>query len=106
MRCNKCGLLECPCQQGSETKSGSGLPGTELRKIIPRILKPKDCKCADVAAWMDKIGPEGCIRNFQKIVDHLVKQAESSLIGSVTTRAMRESQAKKWLQEAIMRAES
>ena len=77
--------------------------GTELRNIIPKILKGKACKCEDVAAWMDRIGIEGCEKNYEKLVDHLVSQAKRITVG-MAPAGVAEKVARKWLDQAIQQA--
>lgn len=101
--CLSCGSLDprsCPCNRPL------GGPGTELREIIPKFLKGKDCGCEDVAAYMDRIGPDGCRRNREKLVNHLVSQSAKLALGSVVPEKMRRAQAEKWLAQAIERAEA
>lgn len=77
--------------------------GTELRNIIPKVLKGKSCKCEDVAAWMDRIGVEGCEKNYEKLVDHLVSQAKRITVG-MAPAGVAEKVARKWLDQAIQQA--
>lgn len=71
-------------EQRAITRRGHGGPGTELTKIIawwqkrcPRmqLSKVRGCGCKAMARWMDKLGPDGCEQNIEKIVDKLQAEA-------------------------------
>jgi hypothetical protein len=57
-------------------------PGTELHAILGELgIKPKaGCGCAQWAAWMNRVGTEGCRQHHAAIVQHLHEQAD---LGSV-----------------------
>lgn len=80
-------------------------PGSELRDIIPKFLKRKNCDCEDVATYMDRIGPQGCRKNWGKLVKHLASQAAKNPLGMVAPKKARELMAERWLQQAIERTE-
>lgn len=104
MMCTVCGQPDsrnCLCSSPQPL----ALVGSELRDIIPKFLKTKSCKCEDVAAWMDRIGIEGCEKNREKIIDHLVSQAKKMTMGA-TPGAAAKLVAEKWLDKAIANAKA
>ena len=81
-------------------------PGTILKRMIPGILKRRNCGCGDIAKQMDTWGVSGCERNKKHIVRHLVNQARQNrllrLFGERPARIV----AEHWVSQAIERARS
>lgn len=88
LRCKKCGeevlsRYADPSmrQQKCDGKPKPKGPGIELRRVFHVLgIKPaKNCKCKQFAAWMDKLGVEGCRTQRVEIADKL--QAKSKEFG-------------------------
>lgn len=60
-------------------------PGAELQKIIAwwqkrfpwfDLSEHKDCTCASVSKWMNTLGPDGCEKKIEQILDRLEAEAK------------------------------
>ena len=86
-----------------EERLGEGV-GTELFKIIPKILEKSSCSCKSYAKKMNVWGPATCQRNREVIVQHLVSRSkERPMFGWMPESATR-AVANKLLSTAIHRA--
>lgn len=117
MKCHACGndypgitkRLFCSCGAKTESpipsKRPEGKVGTELAAIIPRIFrKSKKCDCMAFAYEMDTWGIAGCIKHYDEIIDHLVRQANRRWFLRMFPDATKEAKAREWLDLAIDKA--
>ena len=79
-------------------------PGTEFKKLIPKVMQHAGCGCNDYARKMDRWGPDLCEKRFYEIVAHLVNKAKSSRVLKMLPEGITKHQAEKWLAEAIRRS--
>lgn len=79
-------------------------PGTILKKMIPEILKPRNCGCGDIAKQMDAWGVSGCERNKKHIVRHLVSQARQNRLLRLFGERPARTVAEHWVSQAIEQA--
>jgi hypothetical protein len=58
-------------------------PGTALANTIPdwAVQFKKGCGCKDMQKKMDRWGVEGCQKNFDFIVTHLMSQSDKLIPG-------------------------
>ena len=82
-----------------------GLVGTELKKLIPKMLEHTGCGCTAYAHQMDAWGVAGCRQRFDEIVEHLVGQATKASHGVLPEFASRKV-AKTWVRKAIDNADA
>ena len=81
-------------------------PGTELKKLIPKLLKFSGCNCNDYARQMDRWGVKGCQIRRASIVAHLMKQSRKLHGIGKLPASLRDWQAKQWVDKAIERAKN
>ena len=88
----------------AEERLGEGV-GTELFKLIPKIVEKSTCSCKSYAKKMNVWGPATCEKNREHIVQHLFNQAKGrgGLFGWVPEAATK-MVANKLLSTAISRA--
>lgn len=73
----QCNEGQCRDRQSSGVKCKSG-PGTEMTRIINRIGLGSDCvRCKQLAAEMDRGGPEWVSQNFNCVVKRTVSNAKA-----------------------------
>ena len=100
------------CECGTVTQTGITKPikkrarvGAELKKIIPKLLKSKDCQCDLYARQMDMWGIDGCESRFDEIVAHLMSQAEKVTFAKHFP-GINKAVATAWLRKAIDNAKA
>ena len=110
--CKNCGteitgsgsILFCSCGAKSDAAAAEpsrGLPGTELKRIIPGYLGKADCQtCKDYARTMDRWGVDGCEQRFDRIVGRLMSVANESRILRLFPNVT-ESVCRDWVRRAI-----
>lgn len=115
--CKNCGMeitgagavLFCSCGTKSDAKSidpAWGLPGTELKRIIPGYLGKRNCEtCRDYAAMMDAWGVDGCERRLDRIVNRLVSVASEYRIAKLFPNTTRDT-CRGWVRKAIDNAQA
>lgn len=86
-----------------EKKLGKGV-GTELYKMIPKLLDKSSCACKSYAKKMNVWGPAMCEKNREVIVGHLTAQAKERPIFSWVPASATTTVANKLLSTAIKRA--
>jgi hypothetical protein len=95
-----------PGQPRTTVDQKRGGPGTELKRIIAAWQKRfkwfdlsprKGCQCEAMATWMDRLGPDGCEKNIDKILDKLEEEARKRKL----TVPFRRLMAKKMVRRAI-----
>lgn len=109
MKCEICGAMLCNdlaikhhvCKHLENVAfSSPGDVGTELARIIPKLLESETCYCKAYAAKMDRWGIVGCEERFSEIVEHLVKQAKAkpmlAIFGPINRIV-----AERWIRQAI-----
>lgn len=86
-----------------------GGPGTELKKIIAWWQKRfpwfdlsprKGCQCEATATWMDRLGPDGCEKKMDILLDKLEAEAKKRKFRVPFRRTV----AKMLVKQAIRRA--
>lgn len=82
-----------------------GQCGTELQKIIPQLLKSKNCGCERYAKKMNAWGIDGCRSRKEEIVQYLVNKAASHRFVGLFPKKVTRSVATKWVNDAIANAE-
>jgi hypothetical protein len=62
-------------------------PGTELKAILMSvgIQQKENCGCRAMLLEMDNLGPEGCLKDFDRIVNTIKERAESWGWNSIVT---------------------
>ena len=81
--------------------------GTELSKLIPdwALQFKGGCECKDMAAKMDKWGPDGCYQRRDHIVAHLMAQSDHLIPAfKLVPPAVKKIVAGKLLKKAIRNA--
>jgi len=79
-------------------------PGTELRKLIPKLLESESCDCRGYARKMNRWGVKGCIERKDRIVYHLVKEAKKLKLLSIFGSTLPRVAASRLVGKAIQRA--
>ena len=84
-------------------------PGAELQKIIAwwqkrfpwfDLSEKPGCNCGSVRAWMDSIGPDGCEKKIEQILDKLQAEAKKRKL----TIPFQRTWARMMVKSAIRRA--
>lgn len=81
-------------------------PGTILKGMIPKLFKRGGCTCTDFARKMDSWGVAGCEQNRERIIRHLLNQAQRSKLLSIFGERPARIVAEYWVNEAIKQASS
>ena len=84
-------------------------PGTHLANLIPdwAIRFKEGCGCKDMQKKMDRWGAEGCRKNFDHIVNHLVSQDEMLIPAfKMLPKLAKVSVAKQLVNYSIKKSES
>ena len=79
-------------------------PGSELKKLIPKLFGGGGCGCNDYAKKMDRWGVAGCESRFDEIVAHLMHQAKKDRVARYFPGGLVRNTAERWVRLAIERA--
>lgn len=73
------GLIRITYAETKEAPLASAGPGTELKKLLAlmRIHSSPTCGCNRMAAEMNRLGPEWCLANIDKIVAVMEQEAKN-----------------------------
>lgn len=82
-----------------------GGPGTEMRKLIPKVLETDGCECESYARKMDLWGVAGCIEREGEIVEHIAAESDKQQWMSVVPMWSRKAVIRFLLTVAIEKAE-
>jgi hypothetical protein len=83
--------------------------GTELSKLIPdwAVQFKAGCGCKNMVNHMDKWGVEGCIKNKNFILAHLMSQSDRLIpVFRMVPDSIKKIGAQKLLKKAIMNAKA
>lgn len=57
-------------------------PGQKLKGMLGAIGMPSCDRCDETAQWMDELGPDGCRKSLEKIVDRI--QENAGVVAAIT----------------------